>query len=240
MAGVADRFAAAVDGSVEGRRRNLQVPDPQTRRYPVTSLVSDTDTADVDDESDRTDLRWIGPATAEVLEAADIDAADVRAKRVAYRTLVEAGVNPGVAAKIRREHSLSWSFEAGEGLRRRSAQIRSLGSDEAEWIAASSGDWAESSERTGTGSGSTPGTEAEADGSGDPVSAESAWRDRSRPTPPTDLDPVSEADADILAEAGITSVRSLATADPEHVADVLSIDPERVERWHEAAERAAE
>lgn len=213
------------------------------------------DSARPEDDPARTDLRWIGSATAEVLAAAGIDAEDVRSKRVAYRTLVDAGVNPGVAAKIRREHSLSWSFEAGEGLRRRSAQIRSLGSDEAEWIAASSGDWTRATERdreedgnaetgpkrgTGTGPETAGRDGTEADGSGDPVSAESAWRDRSRPTPPTELDSVRESDADVLAEAGITSVRSLATADPERVADVLSIDPDRVERWHEAALRATE
>ncbi|MFA9518557.1 helix-hairpin-helix domain-containing protein [Halopenitus sp. H-Gu1] len=216
---------------------------------------SNSDSAAPDGDLERTDLRWIGPATDEVLATAGIDAEDVRSKRVAYRTLVEAGVNPGVAAKIRREHSLSWSFEAGEGLRRRSTQIRSLGSDEAEWIAASSGDWSqtvdrdseadgetEASPKRDGGAGSETGlqTEAAADGSGDPVSAESAWCDRSRPTPTIELAPVEETDADVLAEAGITSVRSLATADPEHVADVLSIDPDRVERWHEAARRATE
>ena len=70
------------------------------------------------------DLKWIGPATERVLSDADVTADAVREKRVCYRGLVDAGANPGVAAKIRREHSLSWSFEAGDGLDRRSTQVR--------------------------------------------------------------------------------------------------------------------
>ncbi|WP_348609282.1 DUF7409 domain-containing protein [Halobaculum rarum] len=84
----------------------------------------------------------MGPATADVLADAPFDAADVRDKAVSYRMLIDAGVNPGVAARIRREHSLAWSFESeGEDLARRSTQIRGLGDDERAWVAASSGDW---------------------------------------------------------------------------------------------------
>ncbi|WP_096391193.1 DUF7409 domain-containing protein [Halopenitus persicus] len=251
-----------------------------------------TETTSSDDGPDPTDLRWVGPATAAELDAAGIDAADITDKRVSYRLLVDAGVNPGVAAKIRREHSLSWSFEAGEGLESRSAQVRGLGREEADWIAASAGDWADSRVTGGNGAehathgtddaGGTDGTEgsdateptdatddawspgdwpridgqdadrsgvtdpdtgrteAEADGSGDPELAEAAWRKRSRPTPVTDLEAVDPAGADLLSEAGITSVRSLATADPEHVADVLDVDADRVSGWHEAARAASD
>ncbi|GAB6878449.1 hypothetical protein JCM17823_07230 [Halorubrum gandharaense] len=240
--------------------------------------------ADGDSGEEPADLKWVGPATAAVFETGDLSAADVRDKRVSFRMLVDAGVNPGVAAKIRREHSLSWSFEAGDGLDRRSTQVRGLGSEEAAWVAASAGDWESSDDvdadagaetdttasgdwtPTGTrsaagddaGAGDTPATDAEsawvsaskaddpdstvADGSGDPVAAEAAWRTRSKPTPLSTLDVVANDPdaAGLLAEAGITSVRSLATADPEHVADVLDIADERVAGWHAAALDAQE
>lgn len=223
--------------------------------------------ADPDAEEEPTDLKWIGPATAAAFADADLTAADVRAKRVSYRLLVDAGVNPGVAAKIRREHSLSWSFEAGDGLDQRSSQVRGLGTDEAAWVAASSGDWESTSDEADGGEGEDGGDDATADdagdeaawvaasttdaqaddrevadGSGDPVAAEAAWRSRSKPTPLSTLAAVEEDETaeDLLAEAGITSVRSLATADPEHVADVLDIDHDRVKRWHAAARDARE
>jgi len=202
---------------------------------------SPDDPADGSDGPDATSLRWVGEATAETLAASSLSAVDIRKKRVSYRQLVEAGVNPGVAAKIRREHSLSWSFEAGEGLDRRSTQVRGLGRAEAAWVAASAGDWEAATERTGDS--------ATADGSGDPLAAEAAWRERSKPTPVSTLaavaDDTGEETGDagaeaLLAEAGITSVKSLATADYEHVADVLEVDRERVGRWHAAARDAHE
>jgi predicted RecB family nuclease len=51
----------------------------------------------------------------------------------------------------------------------------------------------------------------------------------------TDVPGVDEQMAGVLANGGITSVRSLATADPEHVADSLGLDTERVETWRDAA-----
>ena len=224
-----------------------------------------------DRESDElVDLKWVGPATERVLSAADLTADAVREKRVSYRDLVDAGVNPGVAAKIRREHSLSWSFEAGDGLDRRSTQVRGLGSEEAAWVAASAGDWASNgSEADGdagddadstTGDWETtgdwpsvggpddatpsdddaPDDAAAADGSGDPVAAEAAWRTRSAPTPLSTLSAVADDGnaVDLLADAGINSVRSLAAADPDRVADVLELDAARVNRWHAAARDA--
>ncbi|MFB6096027.1 MAG: helix-hairpin-helix domain-containing protein [Haloferacaceae archaeon] len=203
-------------------------------------------------------LRFVGPATAEVLAAADVTAEDVERKRVSYRQLTDAGVNPGVAAKIRRYHSLSWSFDADGDLERRSAQIRGLGSAERAWVAASSGEWEGDVDRTGTDASDdagaadaasdgtadvgdwTPGgwpgqDDAHADGSGDPVAAETAWRDRSEPTPVVELDGVDEATAATLADGGIRSVRSLATADPEQVAAVLDLPEASVRAWWEAA-----
>nr|WP_254714783.1 helix-hairpin-helix domain-containing protein [Natranaeroarchaeum aerophilus] len=226
-------------------------------------------------------MRYIGPATAETLRAESVAAADIRDKRVSYQLLVDAGINAGVATKIRRWHSLPWTF-GGEGsqLDNRSKNVRGLRDGERKWVAASTGsdattdgsatdgdwspagsadgrtenrsrirdgDWTPSgdiddtddsfteddwtSER-GTSDGETT---AETDGGGTAVAAESAWRERSKPDPITAVAGVTEDDAELLAEAGITSVRRLATADPEQVADLLDIEHERVEDWHSAA-----
>lgn len=243
------------------------VPSPEdapTERERALAALLRPRSADPDEEREEspaaraveapTDLRFVGPATATVIEAAPFSAADVAHKAVSYQMLVDAGVNPGVAARIRREHSLSWSFESdGRNLERRSSQVRGLGDDERAWVAASSGGWtvegddgdataeaawvAASRDAGGADGGRAA---AEADGSGDPVAAEAAWRERSRPTPVTTLDPVGEAEADLLARAGITSVRSLATADPEHVADVLDLDAPTVREWWEASRAVRE
>lgn len=170
-----------------------------------------------------TDLRFVGPATAAVLADASFDAGDILAKRVSYRMLTDAGVNPGVAARIRREHSLSWSFEGGEDLDRRSTQIRGLQDDERAWIAASSGDWESRTETT------------TADGSGTAADAERAWQERSQPEPVTAIPDIDRETAILLGEGGITSIRSLSVANPEEVAESLGIDVERVADWHRAA-----
>ena len=258
--------------------------------------------ADVDGEERRsvdapTDLKFVGPATADAITAAGFSAQDVADKEVSYRMLTEAGVNPGVAAKIRRHHSLSWSFDNDGDLDRRSEQVRGLKDDEAEWVASSHGDesevetvhadegtdeeaaWIDQStgetepthetETTDEGtddeaawvdqSATAPETSAQsddsddeavwvadaadasttADGSGDPMAAEAAWRERSKPTPLTEISGVGESYADRLAEAGVTSIRSLATASPELLSDVTGISEQRLQRWHrEASERA--
>lgn len=209
----------------------------------------------VPDDDPLTAVRFVGAATAAALDESDldVDAAAIRARRVSYRQLSEAGVNPGVAAKLRREHSLPWSFDSeGEDLDQRSAQIRGLGEAERAWVAASSGGWdeeatSESASPSADASAGdwTPGgwpgqddageTDATADGSGDLVAAETAWRERSVPEPVTTLTAVGDDDAERLAEAGITSVRSLATADPESVSTALGLSAERIRKWHEAA-----
>jgi hypothetical protein len=180
-----------------------------------------------DPPEDPTDVRFVGPATAESLEAADLAVGGILRKEVSYRQLVETGINPGVATKLRREHSLPWSLSgSSEDLDRRSTQVRGLQDGERAWVAASSGDW-ESAEPAGAG--------AEADGGGEAEAAEAAWRDRASPDPVTDVPGVTEADAERLAKAGINSVRSLATSNPESVADVLGLDLETVTEWRTAA-----
>lgn len=271
------------------------------------------------------ELRFVGPKTAAALRDSPIDVTDVARKRVSYRDLTAHGVHPGVAAKIRREHSLSWSFDAEDGdLSRRSSQVRGLDDDERAWVAASS-EWAadEASAAETDGSGDATSAESawrtradgvEGDGDGTPASAtdeegtesttdaeaewraaaeetasddptrdeeavwrakstpdgeqgddadeeaawrerateseaaarddatewfsddaEAAWREQSAPTPVTALDAVSDDHAARLADAGIRSIRRLATADPASVADALELDEPRIRRWCEAA-----
>lgn len=232
-------------------------------------------TPDDDDEAgeDRTveqptDLLFVGPSTAAVVAGSEFSAQDVAEKRVSYRMLVEAGVNPGVAAKIRRHHSLSWSFESGDDLGRRSKQIRGLQDEERAWVASSYGDdeaddaapadadHTARADHVGGARGADHAGDADqfaeeaswvaessladsegasADGSGDPVAAEAAWRDRSKPTPLTELPGIGDAYAAKLSDAGVTSVRSLATADPELLADVTGLPTTKVAKWYAAA-----
>lgn len=262
-------------------------------------------TADSDsDDAEPTDLKFVGPATAELLSDASFGPEAIRSKEVSFSMLLDAGVNPGVAARIRREHSLPWSFETEnrQDLDRRSSQIRGLGDGERAWVAASSGDWTEAEAPAGVdatteteenataddedddsmglgdwsitgGDWSPDGSEdaqsddeqpsrkdgdwtpsessdglggaaggsgetadpAEADGSGDPVAAESAWRRRSAPVPVSELDGVDESVQRLLARAGITSVRSLANADPEAVAEALDIEESEIAELRESA-----
>lgn len=141
-------------------------------------------TAEQPDREALEDLSYVGPRTAERLADADVTAGDLREKRVAYRDLVAAGVNPGVAAKIRREHSLHWTLdEQGADLDRRSELVRGLRDEERAWVAAArdgsdreaareaaddpDGDWTVGAVRSRR--------EAEDDGD-DAFRAEEAWR----------------------------------------------------------------
>ncbi|MFB6134243.1 MAG: hypothetical protein ABEJ55_04580 [Halanaeroarchaeum sp.] len=199
------------------------------------------------DPDELQDVKFVGPATAAVLADAEISAKDVVERRVSHAALVEAGVNPGVAAKIRREHSLAWSMAGGEDLDRRAKQVRGLKDDERAWVAASSGSWEGNADQADG---------ASADGSGSATEEESAWRDRSWPTPsdaeavdtdelawreasnPEPVRSVEGIDDDavtLLAGAGITSVRRLATVHPGEVADSLGVPEDRVREWRDAA-----
>ncbi len=193
-----------------------------------------------------TDLAYVGPATAPLLAAAGIDPADIRDRRVSHAQLVDVGVNAGVAAKIRRHHSLSWSLEGGEDLDRRAEQVRGLQEGEREWVAQSASDWEETTEAdpTSTEDDSEPEWTRRPwpNGTDDPsdFEAEAQWRDRSRPRPLSELDCLEERDRERLAEAGITSVGSLATCNPATVAASLGIDAETVRRWRATARDADE
>lgn len=190
-----------------------------------------------------TDLLYVGPATAPILEGAGIDATDLIERRVSHAQLVEAGVNPGVAAKIRREHSLSWSLSGGEDLDRRAEQVRGLKDGEREWVAASASDW-EGTEKPDSADTATEEAEwsrrpwpTEPDPDAD-FDAEAEWRERSAPTPLSTLSGLGAEEREQLAEAGITSVRRLATCDPEEVAASLDIETETVREWHTEARAA--
>ncbi len=95
--------------------------------------------ASADILTDPTELTHVGPATAAVIEEAPFDAADILHRTISYRALLAAGINPGVAAKLRREYSLVWSFEwlAGANLTCRADMVSGLDPDQREWIAES-------------------------------------------------------------------------------------------------------
>ena len=186
-------------------------------------------------------IRFVGPSTAAVLDREGYDATAITDKRVSFRMLVDAGVNPGVAAKIRREHSLSWSFQSGDDLGRRSAQVRGLGSAEAAWVAASAGDWEAKggSERTDDATGGGGSTDdAREQPSADPIRAEAAWRARSKPTPLDELDCLDSEAVDMLSEAGIISVRRLASIGVDQIVDVLAVSESDLRAWQQAAQLA--
>jgi len=198
-------------------------------------------------DADVQTLKWVGPKTAPLLRDADITPEDVHEKRVSHAQLVSVGVNPGVASKIRREHSLSWSFSGGKDLDRRAQQVRGLQDDERAWVAASAGSWEDepSAQESASADGRGSSEDEEStwqrrswptqDESEEAERAEVAWRAASSPTPVVDIDEIGEDDAELLAEAGIISIRSLATANPERVADSLELDEGTVRRWRETA-----
>lgn len=254
----------------------------------LTAGPGERDRTEVDEA---TDLKFVGPVTAGAIEESGFAVQDLVDKNVSYRMLLSAGVNAGVAAKIRRYHSLSWSFDADGDLSRRSEQVRGLQDEERAWVADSGiGDadaeddpaaepatdaegeaaWVADSEsaqaddtegedgigpaRNGDNEPAAPTAEAgeaawvtnsgsattTADGSGDPIAAEAAWRERSKPTPLTEISGLGDRNSKRLAEAGVTSVRSLATASPELLSDVTGIPEQTVQEWHDEASTLAE
>ncbi|MFB6103837.1 MAG: helix-hairpin-helix domain-containing protein [Halobacteriaceae archaeon] len=171
------------------------------------------------------DVHLVGSVTASVLADADIDPEDLLDRRVTHAELRDVGVNPGVAARLRRAHSLPWAHAAdSDDLDRRAEQIRGLDRDERAWVAVSASDWTETLDRE------------------IPTSEEATTDDEHHHnpdrTPVTSISGIGEVRAAALADAGITSVRALAGADPEAVASALDLSPVRVRQWHaEARER---
>lgn len=166
-------------------------------------------------------LRHVGPETARALREADLEPAAVTDRRVALTDLLAAGVNPGVAARLRREYSLAWSRHVGgDDLDRRASAVRGLGEAERAWIAASAGEW-------------EPGERPAVDAF--PFQVRESTAEWEPPTPVTAVDGVDAGTAAVLARAGICSIRSLAVADPETVADCLDLAAEDVRDWRAVA-----
>ncbi len=193
-------------------------------------------TEDPDHQNHRTvggleTVRYVGPATAAALAAAGIDAGDLREKRVSYRQVVEAGVNPGVAAKLRREHSLSWTLAGGDpDLGTRSEVVRGLRDGERRWVARSDDpDWTAGSD----GPHDPPTRERPHDqGYGATIDLVETPRTLEPTTAITGLD---DAAAAALAEAGINTVHRLATVDPVEVAAAIGEPLARLRTWRDRA-----
>ncbi|PCR90668.1 DUF7409 domain-containing protein [Natrinema ejinorense] len=166
----------------------------------------------------------IGTDERQALEAADIDPDAVAGKEYSYRMLLDAGLDEGIAASLRRRYSLPWSFEGEGDLDRRSSEVRGLGDAEREWIAVSADEEWQAFEYDHSG-------------------LVSVGRDRPserpypRPTPVTAVTGVGPDDADALAEAGVRSAERLATIDAMTVAAVLDLNVLHVRTWrHNARE----
>jgi len=185
----------------------------------VDDCGGEGDGADAEADPPLEDLAGVGEETAATLREAGVSSPDLRERTTSYRDLVEAGVDPEVAGRIRREHSLHYSSTLGGDLAERSDTVGNLGDNERAWISASDGDW-ENAEY-------------------DPVlperEGEDVWADRERPTPVTEVAGVSEADAEQLAEAGVTSVKQLGWVDASVVAEATDLDVRAVRTWRFSA-----
>jgi predicted flap endonuclease-1-like 5' DNA nuclease len=174
---------------------------------------------------DRTALPGVDDADATAMAEADIAAVDVRERAVSYRDLLGAGVDTETATALRREFSLPYSTRFGEGIEDRSAEVTGLQEDERDWVAASASDWEEMG---------VP--------EYDPVEREpeDIWADRERPTSVTAVSGVGPADADRLADVGVTSVRQLSFVDASAVAALLDANVMAVRTWRFQARELAD
>lgn len=153
------------------------------------------------------------------LADAGVTAGDLHDRRVSYRDLLGADLAPERAARLRREHALQWSFEAGDDdLAERSASLRGLEDEERAWIEASAGDWEDCLAARPVGE--------------DDDAAHDDGPEWTPPTPVTAIPGIDEEYAERLAEGGVVSVRTLAVADPVKVATALGMEPNRVTSWH--------
>lgn len=163
----------------------------------------------------------VAPDQRAELERAGIDLAAVTDKRYSYRMLLDDGVDESVADALRRRFSLPWSFETDGDLDRRSSEVRGLGEQEREWVAASADeDW------QAFEAARSRGTEDE---------SESVERLFPPPTPLTAVTGVSPENAARLGEAGINSAERLATIRADEVAAALGLNVLHVRMWRHNA-----
>ena len=184
------------------------------------------------DNEELTDLRFVGPATASTLEEESVTPGDIREKRVSYQMLVDGGINAGVATKIRRWHSLPWTYDSEEHhLDRRSENVRGLQDGERAWVAASS-DWREDSEE----SGESALTDGDWEESASDDSADDADDEDDRPTLTAgDWEPVGRTDD---ADAGEgDSPLTAGDWDPDGVGDPAETDGSGAAEARESAWR---
>ena len=184
------------------------------------------------DNEELTDLRFVGPATASTLEEESVTPADVREKRVSYQMLVDAGINAGVATKIRRWHSLPWTYDSEEHhLDRRSENVRGLQDDERAWVAASS-DWRERAEE----SDESALTDGDWEGSASSGASNADGGDEDRPTLTAgDWQPAGRTGAD--ESAGDESALTDGDWDPSGVGDSAETDGSGAAEARESAWR---
>lgn len=95
-----------------------------------------------------TDLVAVNGAAAAAIAEAPFDAGDIPDRRVSYAMLIDAGVEPAIADRLRHAYSLVWSFvwRPGSDLKRRAAVVDGLLEEQKAWIAASAPDRGEDSE----------------------------------------------------------------------------------------------
>lgn len=108
----------------------------------VTASAEATDAA-AEPESidiDPVDLTGVGAGSAAIIKGSSFDASDIILKHVSYRMLLDAGLTPRVAEKLRRAYSLVWTFywEDDPDLATRAEKITGLTPAERDWVAASS------------------------------------------------------------------------------------------------------
>lgn len=203
--------------------RKVSRGTPPTLTRTVTHVSVEDTARDADDgpesEPTLTELPGVDEDVGEELASADVTPADLTDRRVSFRGLVERGVDPETAARLRTEFSLHYASTLGDDLSERSDAMDNLGTNERAWIAASDGDW-ETAEY-------------------DPVLEEreeaDVWADRERPTPVTTVAGVGRADAERLAEAGVESVKQLGWVDAGVVAEATDLDVRAVRTWRFAA-----
>ncbi|AFZ74042.1 DUF7409 domain-containing protein [Natronobacterium gregoryi] len=158
------------------------------------------------------------------LEDAGLDPDGVVEKRFSYRTLLDEGVDESVAAALRRQFSLPWSYESDGDLDRRSNEVRGLADSERKWIAVSGDDDWQSFDYETEDIDVVPRKKPDE-------------RPYPKPTPVTAVTGVGPDDAEKLAEAGIVSADRLATINAFEVADALELDVIHVRTWrHNARE----